>query len=99
MEEEIQQLKQRIQDLERIVNYFVYPDKYKFERNVQFRGNKIGFYGVDPIAQFSPSNVSIGMVTGSGTTVTEDCKFGGTGTRYTVHDIVIGLKANGIFKK
>ena len=40
---EIEQLKQRIADLEYKLNLFVKQDSYVFERKVNLKANKIGF--------------------------------------------------------
>lgn len=96
MEDRIIQLEKQVEELKYMLSYFMKPDSFIFERNIQHKGNKLGFFGKTPVSQQTPAGVTIGMITGSGATVTEDCKFGGTGSRYTVHDIVIANKAYGI---
>ncbi len=54
MSPEIKELQDRIEKLEQIVNYFVYADKYYFQRTLQLGNstkNKIGMYGKSPIVQ------------------------------------------------
>ncbi len=101
MEQEIQLLQQRIDKLEQIVNYFVYPDRYQFERTLQHKGNRLGFYGILPITQ--PSiGVGASDHTGSGgTTVTTNMLFDGNlgGTGYGIGDLVTNLKDLGLLKQ
>ena len=94
----IQQLQERVDKLEQIVNYFVYPDRYQFERTVQHKGNKLGFYKLDPIAQPSSTGETTGA---SAASVTNTTTFTGNNgsTAYTILDVVKHLKNLGLLLK
>jgi len=101
MEQEIIQLKSQIDQLKQVIDFFVYPDRYNFERSIQHKGSKLGFYKVEPIIQPSSTGTTSSMTTVGGTTVTESNGFNGTigTTYYTIGDIVKHLKNLGLLKK
>lgn len=98
MEDRIIQLEKQVKDLQFILSMFVQPDVYRFERPIQHKGNKIGFYGKTPISQPSTSGTTLNMTVVGGTTVAESNGFSGnTGsTFYTIGDIVKHLKNLGL---
>lgn len=59
---------------------------------------KIAFYGVTPVAQYSTTGTTTGFTAGAGTNVVDASTFtGNTGsTAYTIGDIVRALKLMGI---
>lgn len=59
---------------------------------------KIGFLGATPVVQQTYSGDTLGMTTGGGVTVTEDCTFGGGlgSSKYSIHGIVKALKLFGL---
>lgn len=59
--------------------------------------DKVGFYGTDPIVQPAPSGNTTTVTAGSTTSVFVNSTFnGGSGTAYTVGDVVKALKQLGI---
>lgn len=102
MEQEIQELKQRIYALEKRQELFLLGKEYQIiNRDIRLGSTnfKIGFFGTSPIAQPSSSGTTLNMTTVGGTTVTESNGFSGgyVGTTYyTIGDIVKHLKDLGI---
>lgn len=95
---EVTDLKQRVEKLEQIINSFIYPDRFQFDKTVQHRGNQLGFYSNFPIKKPSSSGTTLNMTTVGGVAVTEANGFSGnTGTTfYTIGDLVKHLKALGL---
>jgi hypothetical protein len=100
-QQEILHLRQEMEKLKQIVNYFVYADRYQFERTLQHKGNKLGFYGATPISKPSSTGTTSNMTTVGGTAVTESNGFAGStgSTFYTIGDIVKHLKLLGLLTK
>lgn len=106
-EDRIQKLEMEVQSLRNIISKFVKEDSYKFERDIEHRGNKIGFYKAVPIVKQGPGTGQTGnMTTPGGANVQEDSAFygntayynSGNGTAYTIPDIVTILKDLGILE-
>lgn len=60
--ERILQLENEVRELRGLINQFMYPDKYVFERpitgtlrgtKIEKTGGKIGFLGVEPVVQYT----------------------------------------------
>lgn len=96
---EIEQLKQRIADLEYKLNLFVKQDSYVFERKVNLKANKIGFFTTEPITKIGSPTGRQDTSGSSGVTMTTGHRFNGNSgsTYYSVGDIVDGLKRLGLF--
>jgi len=106
-QQEIQLLRQEVESLKQIVNKFVYPDKYFFERAVKLN-DKIGFFGKEPTKRATTGNGATGyMTTPGGTNVQEGSKFygnlayynGGLGSSWSIPDLVTELKDKGFLPK
>lgn len=105
--DEIEKLKQEIQALRNIIEKFVYNDRYQFDIKLQHKGDKLGFYGANPVVQPVAGTGQTGnMTTPGGANVQEMSAFygntayynGGAGTAYTIPDIVTILKDIGILE-
>jgi len=99
MPNEIEQLKQKIERLEKIVNLFTRPDSYIFEKNnIQFKNSKLGFYNTTPVLQPGSPNGKQDKSGSGGANVTDGTGYNGnTGTTYyTIGDIVYSLKILGL---
>jgi ABC-type sulfate transport system permease subunit len=60
---------------------------------------KLGFYGATPVVQATPTNLTATAAAGSTTSVFVNTTFnGGSGTAYTVGDVVAILKSIGLLK-
>lgn len=107
MNQTTEQLLERIEKLEQIVNFFTRPDKYYFQRPLELaNGAKIGiaptsklsFFGSAAIAQPSTSGNNAGWTSVGGTAVKNQDTFSGNigTTAYTINDIVLHLKQLGL---
>ncbi len=109
MKEELDQLKSKVERLEQIVDIFVRPERYVFERpitggtaglKIGDTAGKIGMFGTTPVSQQVPAGIILGMTVIGGATVTESNTFAGnsagTGSHFTIHDIVAALQNIGI---
>lgn len=95
-------LVKKVAEMERLMNQYIFPDRYQFDLPVRFTGNKIGFFNVPMVIQPIPTGITTGMTIAGGATVTEANAFTGgyPGTSaYTIADTVKGLKDVGILKK
>lgn len=99
---EIENLKQRIDKLEQIVNFFTRPDSYTFEKPViQFKNSKTGFNRVPPVSltDVAPIGRQDTSGTGGSAVVLGTGLNGNTGTSYyTIGDIVYALKKLGLLQ-
>lgn len=109
-QEQIKILNDRLVKLEQIVNFFVKPDRYLFQRDIDFLNahigraatSKLGFYGATPIVQQSSTGETTGFTAGAGgTTVKDVSTFTGNNgsTAYTILDVVKHLKNYGLLLK
>lgn len=108
---EVELLKQRVSDLEAIVNKIVRPERYVFERPLSSgakgliigrESDKIGFFSADPVNRyalfFNTGNVDSGLSFSAGGTLTDNTSYNGAlgSTYYFIPDIVRALKKLGI---
>lgn len=101
MSPEIQQLQERIAHLEQLVNMMTRPDRYQFDKTVQFAGPKLGLFGVTPVIQPQTTGITAGHYIVGGTAINDQDTFDGYGTgqtKYTVQSVVRNLKDVGILK-
>lgn len=103
-----EEMQKRILGLENIVNLFVKPNKYFFQRDVGVMTNKklttdvgslIGFFGATPVVQPTTQGTVDHVIVG-GTAIKDQDTFGNGagGNYYTFSDIVKALEAVGILK-
>lgn len=107
---EIQQLQQRIERLESIINFFVRTTDYRFLRPIRGGANglqintlaaeKLSFYGSAPIVQWSSGTGRQDTHDNTGAAMNLGARFtGNTGTAYySVGDIIAALKAYGLLQ-
>lgn len=73
--QEIQKLQDRVTKLESLLNEIIRPDRYVFNRAVQFNGTKLGFYGGALLGQPTVETSVINTVSGSGADATINANF------------------------
>lgn len=97
LQKEIERLNARIKHLEELFYKDNFSNLYIERKDYQHIGNKLGFFSAEPVTKRTSSGATVGMGGGGGTTVTEGNLFGTSGTKYSIHGIVDGLKQLGLF--
>lgn len=100
--QEFENLKLEVEQYKRLIDFFVYPDRYQFDQDVRFVGQRLGFFNAPLVKQPTPFGITTGMTIAGGSTVTEANAFTGgyPGTNaYTIGDSIKALKDTGILKK
>lgn len=97
-QQEIQNLKSRVNELESKLNKFIYPDRYQFERTIKHSGRQLGFFNVLAIPQWASGtgrqdiSGDTGIAAKRGTTYN-----GNVGTTYySIGDVIAALKSYGL---
>lgn len=104
MNDEVEQLKNRVAQLEDILFKFVRNDRYLFSKDIAHTSKKLGFFGTTPSDQYdvfyTSGSVSSGATLNAGGTFTINSTLGGSlgTTEYFLPDIVRALKEKGILK-
>lgn len=106
---ETEQLKQRITQLENLVNQLIGVDRYRLMKDVELSAahgtrigtspsQKIAFFGADPVNRPSDGLGRSDIVSDGGATAHTGTTFTGNigSTDYSVGDIVFALKAFGL---
>ena len=104
---ELEQLRQRVDTLESMLKFFIYPTQYRFIRPINggtdglkigtAATDKLGLYGKTPIAQFSSNSGRSDVQDNTGSAANIGFRAtGNTGSKgYSLGDIVYLLKTRG----
>lgn len=109
MEQELQSLRTQVNELKKVTDMIVYPDRYVFERpisggasglKVGVTNSRLAFYGNLPIIQPTPTGETSGMTSPGGFNATNQSTFTGNygSTAHTLSDVVKALKQLGLLK-
>lgn len=62
-EDEVQDVYNRLAQLENLISQFTFPDRYEFGRTVKITAPKVGFYNVTPVVRAAAITPAAGGAT------------------------------------